>query len=173
MASKRLKCIECDAPLPDLRLRRHALTCSARCGQARQRRMSQQRNPRKNRKRCLICHKWFLAPTKRSTCSAECEAVNNQRIKPTAMKPSRQERPAEDAPSSSAGPPSNSPPSNSPPPLGISPDEAAQRIGVSRAMVHRLCVTHGLGRLCSDGRTWLTLAELRTLTVQPWKKSNV
>jgi hypothetical protein len=48
--------------------------------------------------------------------------------------------------------------------------EAAERVGISRAMAHSLCVDHGLGRLCNDGRFWLTLAELRKLTMRPWRE---
>jgi len=60
-------------------------------------------------------------------------------------------------------------PAPNPPILGVSLIEAAERVGVSRAMTHILCVKHGLGRMCNDGCIWLTLAELRTLTVQPWR----
>jgi hypothetical protein len=37
---KRQTCVECDAPLPAFRLKRRALTCSAHCGHARQRRLA-------------------------------------------------------------------------------------------------------------------------------------
>jgi hypothetical protein len=65
--------------------------------------------------------------------------------------------------------PSATTPAPNPPILGVSLIEAAERIGVSRAMAHILCVEHGLGRLCNDGSIWLTLAELRTLTIRPWR----
>jgi hypothetical protein len=66
--------------------------------------------------------------------------------------------------------PSETTPAPNPSILGVSLIEAAERIGVSRGMAHLLCVKHGLGRMCNDGCTWLTLAELRTLIVQPWRK---
>jgi hypothetical protein len=61
-------------------------------------------------------------------------------------------------------------PGKNPPILGVTLTEAAERVGISRAMAHSLCVEHGLGRLCNDGRFWLTLAELRTLTMRPWRE---
>ena len=59
--------------------------------------------------------------------------------------------------------------SQNPPLLAVTLMEAAERIGISHQMAHNLCVEHGLGRLYPDGRCWLTLTELRTLTVQPWR----
>lgn len=57
-----------------------------------------------------------------------------------------------------------------PPTLGVTLTEAAKRVGISRTMAHLLCVRHGLGRTCNDGKFWLTLDELRTLTTRPWNE---
>jgi hypothetical protein len=58
--------------------------------------------------------------------------------------------------------------SQNPPILAVTLMEAADRIGVSHQMAHNMCVEHGIGRLYGDGRCWLTLTELRALTVRPW-----
>ena len=50
--------------------------------------------------------------------------------------------------------------------------EAAERIGISQQLAYDLCVEHGLGRRYNDGRWWLTLTELRTLTERPWKEDD-
>ncbi|HEV3025883.1 MAG TPA: hypothetical protein VGX76_25590 [Pirellulales bacterium] len=118
MAATRSTCVECGATLSASRLLRHALTCSARCGEARRARQGQQRHAAKRRR------------------TAPPEAT----------------------------------PAKNPPILGVTLTEAAERVGISRAMAHTLCVEHGLGRLCNDGRFWLTLAELRKLTIRPWRE---
>jgi len=110
VAAKSSRCVECGAPLPAHRLKWRATTCSARCGQARQRR----RRPK---------------PTKRKITSS---------------------------------------PQN-PPILGLTVVEAAERIGIPHKTAHTHCVEHGLGRRYNDGRWWLTLAELRTLTERGWR----
>lgn len=108
--TKRPKCVECGAPLPDHRL------------------------------------KWSLA----NTCSARCRQARDHRLQYGTVirraKPKPKPRP-------------------SPPPiLGLTLREAAERIGVSYQTAHNHCVDRGLGRRYDDGRWWLTLAELRTLT---------
>ncbi|HEV3025280.1 MAG TPA: hypothetical protein VGX76_22570 [Pirellulales bacterium] len=117
MAATRSTCVECGATLTANRLEWHALTCSARCGEARRARQGQQRHAAKR--------------------------LGKGPAEPTAPK--------------------------NPPILGVTLTEAAERVGISRAMAHALCVEHGLRRLCNDGRFWLTLAELRTLTMRPWR----
>ncbi len=116
VAAKRPKCVECGAPLSAHRLRWRAITCSAGCGQARQR-GHEHKPPRRQ--------------------------VKDVKLEP--------------------------PPS--PTILDFTLKEAAERLGISKKTAHNLFVKHGVGRL--DGRRWwLTLTELRTLTVQPWRESN-
>jgi hypothetical protein len=158
--SKRSKCIECGAPLPALRLQRHAVTCSVHCAQVRQRRMDQRRYSPKYRMRCKVCRKWFRSPSTRSTCSVECKSTNDRLTQPSFKERPRNKQLAIQQSSSRVGSPTKRPPL-----LGISLTEAAERIGVSRTMAYTFCEEHGIGQLCDDGRFWLTLAELRTLTV--------
>jgi hypothetical protein len=114
--SKRSKCRECGKPLPALRIERRAVTCSAICGQARQRRMARR-----------LLH---VQRRQSNQVSSQAEAMPN------------------------------------PPILGLTFAEAARRVGVSLEWVRQVCAEHGLGRICNGGRWWLTLTELRTLTLR-------
>jgi hypothetical protein len=103
------------------------------------------------RKKCIECGarlgpnrlKWHAL-----TCSAGCGHARQSRRRP---KPTR---------------PRVSVLRQNPPILGMTLKDAAERIGVLHQLAHVHCVEHGLGRLYNDGRRWLTLSELRTLTVK-------
>jgi hypothetical protein len=94
------------------------------------------------------------------TCSARC-AQERSRLSRQRLVPKRRVK---------VGDPLEATPRKSPPILGVMIAEAAERAGISRAMAHLLCEQHGLGRMYNDGRLWLTLAELRTLAMRPWKE---
>jgi hypothetical protein len=111
------------------------------------------RKPAAKRRTCVECGKRI--PTKGLrwhrrliTCSAKCSHARQGWSRATPSQPKRKPQP-----------------SQSPPILGILLTEAAERLGISRQAAHQICVQHGLGRLCNDGRWWLTLGELRALTV--------
>ncbi|HVC93665.1 MAG TPA: hypothetical protein VND64_08245 [Pirellulales bacterium] len=94
------------------------------------------------------------------TCSAICA---NERERLARLRPVAKQRMKHKVVTSGASSRKN------PPTLGLTLTEAAKRVGISRTMAHLLCVRHGLGRNCNDGKFWLTLDELRTLTARPWK----